>query len=106
MAKKNFKGGLDSLIENSLGIKPKEKNREKPQTQTSKDDEQEIAENDTVDSNAVSSKEVAALKIEIANLKHELYLWRNGKITPDNFSSTLIKYGLKYNPETNEIEDL
>lgn len=102
MAKKNFKGGLDSLIEDSLGIKPKDNKTEQqenknPETESSIDSGQ-------VD--AVSSKEVAALKIEIANIKHELYLWRTGKITTDNFSSTLIKHGLKFNAETNEIEDL
>lgn len=48
---------------------------------------------------------VAYLKEVIADLRHELFLWRNGTINVQTFNATLHTHGLKYNPENNEIEE-
>ena len=213
MAKKNFKGGLDSLIENSLGIKKSRKGEMKgnpvdlikPEQTDDNDEvlakprtpkqpapvveqnnpapaatpsmpstpnnatatpvanatenqvvenkiaENKVAENKTVENNqpvpapdyneALSFEDtpddyddddsneivvnnaprqvvtmnldatdddntkVAYLKEVIADLRHELFLWRNGTINVQTFNATLHTHGLKYNPENNEIEE-
>ena len=48
---------------------------------------------------------VAYLKEVIADLRHELFLWRNGTINVQTFNATLHTHGLKYNPDNNEIEE-
>jgi hypothetical protein len=182
MAKKNFKGGLDSLIENSLGIKKSRKGEmkgnpvdlikpeqtddnddevlAKPRTPKPKSTEVAVAEpevkaepekNETVeeplefenviepddepvepaepiepvkpeepavpvednrkvmtvslDATDDDSTKTAYLKEVIADLRHELFLWRNGTINVQTFNATLHTHGLKYNPENNEIEE-
>ena len=208
MAKKNFKGGLDSLIENSLGIKKSRKGEmkgnpvdlikpeqtddndevlAKPRTpqkpaapaqnaaaDNNQTSETKTTDNKTTDNNvsaanqtataapktpAVTPKDntakaieasdapsfedtpddyddddnddniavspsmpkqvvtmnldatddddakIAYLKEVIADLRHELFLWRNGTINVQSFNATLHTHGLKYNPENNEIEE-
>ena len=192
MAKKNFKGGLDSLIENSLGIKKSRKGEMKGNPvdlikpeQTDDNDEvlakprtpkkpvQEVATpnnnveatptnvaptTDTVapttdnvapttdnvatttddvdittididtttddvdttesieqpapepikvslESSDDDSTTIAYLKEVISDLRHELFLWRNGTINVQTFNATLHTHGLKYNPDNNEIEE-
>ena len=182
MAKKNFKGGLDSLIENSLGIKKSRKGEmkgnpvdlikpeqtddnddevlAKPRTPKPKSTEVAVAEpevkaepekNETVEEplefeNVIEpdaepvepaepiepvkpeepavpvednrkvmtvsldaadddSTKTAYLKEVIADLRHELFLWRNGTINVQSFNASLHTHGLKYNPENNEIEE-
>ena len=51
------------------------------------------------------STTVAYLKEVIADLRHELFLWRNGSINVQTFNATLHTHGLKYNPVNNEIEE-
>ncbi|MCR5455561.1 MAG: hypothetical protein K6F33_11295 [Bacteroidales bacterium] len=48
---------------------------------------------------------IAYLKEVISDLRHELFLWRNGTINVQTFNATLHAHGLKYNPENNEIEE-
>jgi hypothetical protein len=48
---------------------------------------------------------IAYLKEVIADLRHELFLWRNGTINVQTFNATLHTHGLKYNPDNNEIEE-
>ena len=48
---------------------------------------------------------IAYMKEVIADLRHELFLWRNGTINVQTFNATLHTHGLKYNPENNEIEE-
>ena len=184
MAKKNFKGGLDSLIENSLGIKKSRKGEMKgnpvdlikpeqtddndevlakprtpqktaapapnaaadnqtaapktpaatPKDNTAKaidasdapsfeDTPDDYDDDDNDDNIAVSPSmpkqvvtmsldatddddaKIAYLKYVIADLRHELFLWRNGTINVQSFNATLHTHGLKYNPENNEIEE-
>lgn len=184
MAKKNFKGGLDSLIEKSLGMKksglkkgnfkgnpidlvpsdetteqdnsaaqePKAENASAPAEKPAKDisastktetpeaqqpeataapetkpDEpikvtSETAPEETVPENTSEiskpeetvstipqeddSANIAYLKSIIHDLRQELSLWRNGKIDVQIFNQTLHQHNLKYNPETNEIEEI
>ncbi|MCQ2973182.1 MAG: hypothetical protein MJ211_00035 [Bacteroidales bacterium] len=93
--KKNFKGGLDNLIETSLGITKEDIVRQRAE----KDDNSDNNSNSLVD-----SKEIEYLKNKIADLKSELFLWRTGKINPESFIESLKNYGLIYNQESNEIE--
>lgn len=137
MAKKTFKGGLDSLIENSLGIKklkgkkaefkgnPVDLDDEKEETQESeqetKREVQKAAEKKEEKPSELSAQEDSAshsleadengtettayLKNLIQDMRHELYLWRNGKIDVQTFNKSLHLNNLKYNPENNEIEE-
>ncbi len=200
MAKKNFKGGLDSLIENSLGIKKSRKGEMKgnpvdlikpeqtdendevlakprtpqkpvpvvveetpepnieestatekatestaaqtpqstqisePEVSTPITDENDIESIDdeqptpqpqqsapqtvvtqqsapqtvitmSLDASDDDNSKIAYLKEVIADLRHELFLWRNGTINVQTFNATLHTHGLKYNPENNEIEE-
>lgn len=144
MAKKNFKGGLDSLIENSLGMKKKGKRGEmkgnpadlikpeqtentavanvepqneelqnnEPESQTTEptppsepDNTNNVASVDTAPEET-DTETVSYLKNMIANLRQELFLWRNGKINVQSFNATLHTHGLKYNPSNNEIEEI
>ena len=97
--KKNFKGGLDSLIESSLGITKEDIERNRMEQ------EQKATESDGV-TTVVDTKEIEYLKYKIADLKSELYLWRSGKLTVETFAESLKNHGLAYNDKTNEIEEL
>ncbi|MBR4215659.1 MAG: hypothetical protein IKR94_10105 [Bacteroidales bacterium] len=97
--KKNFKGGLDSLIESSLGITKEDIERNRMEQ------EQKPTEPEGV-TTVVDTKEIEYLKYKIADLKSELYLWRSGKLTVETFAESLKNHGLVYNDKTNEIEEL
>lgn len=86
MAKKSFKGGLNSILSSSEFFKDKdiEENAEK----------KEISEDE---------KHFLVLKIE--KLEKELFYWRTGKLTPEKFIESLKKHGLKYDSETNIITE-
>lgn len=99
--KKNFKGGLDSLIESSLGITKEDVERSRMEKEEAKAST-ESGEATVV----VDTKEIEYLKSKIADLKSELYLWRTGKINPESFADTLKNHGLAYNDKTNEIAEL
>lgn len=58
-----------------------------------------------LDASDDDNTKVAYLKEVIADLRHELFLWRNGTINVQTFNATLHTHGLKYNPENNEIEE-
>lgn len=80
MAKKSFKSGLGSLIQNSSiefednGVK-KEDGEKK-------------------------------LKFKINQLQEELKLWRTGKLTLEIFEKSLKESNLSYNPTTNQFSKL
>ncbi len=89
MAKKTFKGGLDSLL-SSAEVDEIVQNHEpelKPQIEIELSDEQ---------------KHWLYLKIE--RLQKELKLWRTGELTPQRFTDSLKQHGYTYNIQTNEIE--
>lgn len=79
MAKKSFKSGLGSLIQDSSI---------------------EFAQNGMT--NEFSQKDSVQLKIE--QLQDELKLWRTGKLNLEKFEKTLKENHLKYNPATNSFE--
>lgn len=141
MAKKTFKGGLDSLIENSLGIKKlkgkkaefkgnpvdlndqREDEEEEPEEEekTKKETPKEAKKKEEKHSEISADKESAPQSLEaeendtettaylkslIQDMRHELYLWRNGKLNVQTFNNSLHLNNLKYNPENNEIEEL
>lgn len=78
MAKKSFKSGLGSLIQDSSiefeanGISPE-----------------------------MNQMEILQKKIE--QLQDELKLWRIGMLNPEIFHKTLKDNNLEYNPDTNEF---
>ena len=97
--KKNFKGGLDSLIETSLGITKEDIERNRMEQ------EQQATATAGV-TTVVDTKEIEYLKYKIADLKSELYLWRSGKLTVESFAESLKNHGLAYNDKTNEIYEI
>ena len=92
MAKKSFKSGLDNLLA-SAGIKKKVVSPEPAETK----EEKNLPEKE------ISDDEKYWLVLKIERLEKELALWRNGKLTQEEFNESLKKHGLKYKAETNEI---
>ncbi len=91
MAKKSFKSGLDNLLA-SAGIKKKSAPEE-----VSVDKKQEVKKTE------ISDDEKYWLQIKTERLEEELFLWRTGKLSVNEFNDSLKKHGLKYKSETNEI---
>jgi len=81
MAKKSFKGGLGSLIQDS-----------RIKSQAEEDD--------------FSSEEKEKLLFKINELMDELHLWRTGKLTLEIFEQSLKENKLKYNPENNTFSKI
>ena len=79
MAKKSFRGGLGSLLENTL------KNTEKDKDNKPDSDE---------------------LRRELIRCNEELYLWRTGKLTTELFHKSLSEQQLAYNEKTNKVENM
>ncbi len=79
MAKKSFKGGLGSLIQDSR-IKSR-------------------LEEETVVDNEQNEK----LLFKINELMEELHLWRTGKLNPEIFEQSLKENNLKYDAHKNEF---
>ena len=77
--KKSFKQGLDNIIQESINLF---KDEDVP----------------------VDNQKVKQLEDRIKLLERELYLWRTGKLTIEKFEKSLREHGLRYNPETNQIE--
>jgi len=90
MAKKNFKAGLESLIH--------ETNRKK------KENEEE--DSLTLQGELSLEEKIEWLKIRLEQQETELHKWRTGKLNATNFEESLKKFNLRYNPETNEFENL
>jgi len=78
MAKKSFKSGLGSLIQNS-SIEFEDNG-----VQKDKGDEEK-------------------LRFKLSQLQEELKLWRTGKLTLEIFENSLKENELKYNSKTNEF---
>ncbi len=82
MAKKSFKKGLGSLIQNSR---------------------QQIEEQKKDTEKSLSEKE---LEYRISQLEKELHLWRSGKINKEIFEQSIKEHGLKYDSEKNIFEEI
>jgi hypothetical protein len=91
MAKKNFKIGLDNLMDDSIEEIDQvvKSNREKP----SKEQEN-------------TDGRINWLLTKIDRLSQELKLWRTGKLTTAFFHDSLKANKLKYNPLKNTIEKI
>ncbi len=87
MSKKNFKTGLDNLIVNS-------------------DIDQSIKNNGKKDAptEATDAERIDWLLLKIERLQDELHKWRTGKLSVEEFHTSLEKFNLKYNSETNDFE--
>ena len=90
MAKKSFKGGLNSLIEENI------------------DDIIQITDNqkkeiEKINIDDISDEKVKWLYIKINRLEKELKLWRTGELNEEKFRQTLKKHGLKYKPKENKF---
>lgn len=92
MAKKSFIGGLDNLLA-SAGLKKKSEIQKEP-----------VEENK--DSKDLSDEEKHWILIKLDSLKEELKLWRSGNLSTDQFHNSLKKHGLKYDPETNDFQEI
>ena len=91
MAKKSFKSGLDNLLA-SAGIKKKNVSEEVSVEKQQKVKKKEISED-----------EKYWLQIKTERLEEELFLWRTGKLSVNEFNESLKKHGLKYTSDTNKI---
>ncbi len=78
MAKKSFKGGLGSLIQDSRINSQKE--------------------NESID-----NEQNEKLLFKINELMEELHLWRTGKLNTEIFKQSLKENHLKYDAEKNEF---
>jgi len=78
MAKKSFKGGLGSLIQDSRI-------------------------NSQVEAEDFDNEEKEKLLFKINELMEELRLWRTGKLTTEIFEQSLKENNLKYDPESNSF---
>lgn len=86
MSKKNFKNGLNNLLSNS---------------KLDKNERSSIESDENI-----SDEHKHWLLIKIERLNEELFLWRTGKINVEEFHKSLKKHSLKYNDETNQIEEI
>ncbi len=77
MAKKSFKGGLGSLIQDSRIDRQREAEKEEPKDDT--------------------------LLFKYNELNEELHLWRTGKLTTEIFDKSLKKNNLQYNKKNNSF---
>jgi hypothetical protein len=81
MAKKSFKSGLGSLIQNS---------------------NIEFEDNGVQKGNDTGEK----LRFKISQLQEELKLWRTGKLTLEIFEKSLKDNNLSYDPKNNQFTKL
>jgi hypothetical protein len=92
MAKKSFMSGLDNLL-SSAGFKKKieEPEVEKPIV-VQPEDKKDLPED-----------EKHWLLIKMNRLNEELLLWRTGKLNVNEFQDSLKQFGLKFDPDLNQI---
>lgn len=91
MAKKSFKKGIGSLIQDSFS-----------QRQAAEDQEQHEETDDVQE----LQKRIDSLEKQMKLQADELWKWRTGELTTQKFHETLKNHQLKYNPEDNSLEKL
>ena len=91
MAKKNFKKGIGSLIQDSFTNQQNESQNEQSEQKSN----QEVKK---------LQKQIQDLKAQLKLQEDELHKWRTGKLTVDTFHESLKKYNLEYNPEENSFK--
>lgn len=90
MAKKTFKKGLGSLIQDTR----------KSIEQDAQQDNEDNQHKNTEDKDSYTIR----LMNQVGRLADELHLWRTGQLTVDGFKNSLAEHGLKYNEKSNKIE--
>ncbi len=86
MAKKSFKEGLGSLIQQSRV--------------------QQVTANDSDSETEKFQNQIKQLTEYNNLLLNELSLWRQGKLNIESFTESLTEFGLEYNPQTNSFDEI
>lgn len=102
MAKKSFRTGIDSLMENSIDEINQMTNRNKEEV---KKENSEISDLGSINIEDISDEKVKWIFIKLKRSTDELKLWRTGKLTTDLFNKSLKESGLRYIAEKNEFEE-
>lgn len=89
MAKKSFKKGIGSLINDSFSQREADEDANQGQ--------------DTDDVQTLK-KQLSALERQLKLQSEELWKWRTGELTPQKFHDSLKKHQLRYNADDNTIE--
>ena len=90
MAKKSFKGGLNSLIEDSID-------------EINQITDKEKKEIEKINIDDISDEKIKWLYLKINRLEKELKLWRTGELNEELFRKSLKEHGLKYKPKENKF---
>lgn len=98
MAKKDFKKGLNNLIEENIDDINEMFSTKKEEPEIDK----KIAEQ--IDIENVTDDKLKWMLIKISRLEKELNLWRTGRLTLENFKESLKKSGLRYDKNNNEYK--
>ena len=98
MAKKNFKGGLGSLIQDSR--KESKEEEERIEQELKAKDKKQLNQLD----NAESNDQIKWLLHKIKDYEKELHLWRTGKLTLEKFKKSLENRDLIYNEDKQIFE--
>jgi len=96
--KKSFISGLDSLMEDNM--------EDINQFNTKNVEKEKIVELENIDLNNISDEKIKYLVIKTIRLKEELKLWRTGKLNIELFNKSLSEENLKYNPISNDFEEI
>ncbi len=95
MAKKNFKKGLNILIEENIDDINEMFSTKKKDVEIDK----KIVEQ--IDIEDITDEKLKWMLIKISRLEKELSLWRSGRLTLENFKESLKKSGLRYDKNNN-----
>lgn len=104
MAKKEFKSGLDSLLEETLKKHGKEMPINTPKKQA-KNQPKISNKTETKDETSQSNQDINILKSRLLAYEEELRLWRSGKLDVQKFEESLKAHKLNYNKQSNQIEE-
>ncbi len=96
MAKKNFKKGLNLLIEENID--------DINEVTSKKVDDANLI--DKIDIENITDKKLKWMLIKIQRLEKELLLWRTGKLNIDNFMKSLKEHGLEYDKKNNKFKEI
>jgi hypothetical protein len=91
MGKKSFKGGLGSLLNDTVNQPEQQKENEKVEV---------------VEDTAALQSSILLLQIKLKRQNDELRLWRTGKLTVEKFEISLREHNLRFNRINNSIEKI
>lgn len=96
MAKKTFKKGLGSLIQDT---------RHKDEEEESKERMQPVEGDSKTVNDKETSKHIKQLEYHLIQQDRELKQWRTGALTVDKFKKSLDKFNLIYDANSNELKE-